>query len=221
MKVLAIELSSSRRSACAWNSEAGSIPETIWDEDVSGGRNSRALALVESALAAGGMERREVECLALGLGPGSYTGVRVAIAIAQGWAAGLGIRVAGVSSAEALARDSWREGVRGRTGIAFDAQRGELCVGWFEISETGVGKASPLKLISAAAFVSAQPADLVLRGPDLSKLLPPTLHHSSHPSARSIAELAVQKGIWTRPSELEPIYIRPDSYKTVADQAGR
>ena len=57
-------------------------------------------ALIDDALREAGVEREQIDCLAIGLGPGSYTGVRAAIAVAQGWQLARGIRLLGVSTAE-------------------------------------------------------------------------------------------------------------------------
>ena len=80
MKILALELSTSRRSAAVWDPASGRVGVAY----ENGGRNSRPVALVEAALREAGAERQEVSVLAVGLGPGSYTGIRIAIALAQG-----------------------------------------------------------------------------------------------------------------------------------------
>jgi len=49
------------------------------------GQDVPPLRLVERALAEAKVERGQIECVAVGLGPGSYTGIRGAIALAQGW----------------------------------------------------------------------------------------------------------------------------------------
>ena len=41
--------------------------------------------MIEEALREAGLEREQIEVLAVGLGPGSYTGIRVALSLAQGW----------------------------------------------------------------------------------------------------------------------------------------
>ena len=61
------------------------------------------LALVERALAQANCRREEIAVVAVGLGPGSYTGIRSAIALAQGWQLGRGVKTLGISSVECLA----------------------------------------------------------------------------------------------------------------------
>jgi tRNA threonylcarbamoyl adenosine modification protein YeaZ len=65
--------------------------------------------LVEEALRQARCEREEIETIAVGLGPGSYTGIRGAIALAQGWQLGRGVNVIGLSSVECLAAGAEQE----------------------------------------------------------------------------------------------------------------
>ena len=65
--------------------------------------------MIEKVLAAAKIEREEIEVLAVGLGPGSYTGIRVAISIAQGWQLARGVKLLGIGSAECLAAQAQAE----------------------------------------------------------------------------------------------------------------
>ena len=80
---------------------------------------SRALVLLEQALAAAGIGWAEVERLAVGVGPGGFTGLRIGIATARGLAQAHALELAPVSSLEALA--AGRE-----VAAAIDARRGEV-----------------------------------------------------------------------------------------------
>ena len=105
MKTLALEFSSSRRSVAV-------LVEGVMrgEAQEAGGRHTRAFALMDVALRAAKIEREEIELIAVGLGPGSYTGIRSAIAIAQGWQAAREVKLAGVNSVEAMASQAtWRD----------------------------------------------------------------------------------------------------------------
>ncbi len=65
---------------------------------------SRLLGLVDACLAAAGVERADLSAVACTVGPGSFTGLRVGLATANGLSAALGVPAAGVSTLEALAR---------------------------------------------------------------------------------------------------------------------
>ena len=78
MKILALEFSSARRGVAVV--DGGRVLGLAEGDGLAPG----PFALIESALRAAGVEREQIECVALGRGPGSYTGVRSAIALAQG-----------------------------------------------------------------------------------------------------------------------------------------
>ena len=99
MKILALEFSSEQRSVAIV--EDGKV---LGEARENTGRHTRAFALIEQALAEAKTEREQIDCIAVGLGPGSYMGTRIAIAIAQGWQLARDVKTTGVNSAEALTR---------------------------------------------------------------------------------------------------------------------
>ena len=79
MTILALEFSSPHRSVAVLR--ADSVVEAV----ETGGRGTNAFHLIERVLTESGVARGQIEVVVVGLGPGSYTGIRVAVAIAQGW----------------------------------------------------------------------------------------------------------------------------------------
>ena len=71
--------------------------------DVSGAHAERLMPMVEQALLAAGLDRSEIDRVGVGVGPGSFTGVRAGLSVARGIARGLNIPVVGVGSLRALA----------------------------------------------------------------------------------------------------------------------
>jgi tRNA threonylcarbamoyladenosine biosynthesis protein TsaB len=195
MTILALEFSSEQRSAAVARdgivlAEAGEI----------GGRDTNAFGLIEKVLAESKSGREEIEIIAVGLGPGSYTGIRAAIAVAQGWQLARGIKLLGISSVEAIAAKAQGEKIFGRINVAVDAQRGEFYLATWEISETARMKILPLKIVTAAEMDLLRRASEIIVGPETEKTL--------FPSAGSIARLAAQQRDIISNEMLMPIYLR-------------
>jgi tRNA threonylcarbamoyladenosine biosynthesis protein TsaB len=94
-------------------------------EEVLGERRSRAVTVLEdldALLRQAGAHTRELDGLAVGIGPGSFTGVRIGLATARGLSLALGVPVAGVSTLDALAA-----GAPGAVPV-IDARRAEVFV---------------------------------------------------------------------------------------------
>ena len=95
------------------------------DGEVLGERVSHASTLLEDIdglLSAAGAAPADLDALAVGTGPGSFTGTRIGLAVARGLALALDLPVAGVSTLAALAAGA--EGVL----PVIDARRGEVFV---------------------------------------------------------------------------------------------
>src|SRR5579862_7446553 len=118
MKILALEFSSPQRSvALVMPSEvSGTFIENEAIE--TGSQSNKPFEMIVEVLRQAGLGRERVDRVVIGLGPGSYTGIRAAIALAQGWQLGRGVPLQGISSAECLAAQAQSEGILGRVGVA-------------------------------------------------------------------------------------------------------
>src|SRR6185369_14571863 len=109
-----------------------------------------ALALIQHALNEAGIEREAIDTIALGLGPGSYAGIRAAIALAQGWQLACGVRLLGVSTVEGLATQAMAAGVVGSAHVVIDAQRREFYLASYELLQGDCRLTHPLQLVTEA-----------------------------------------------------------------------
>ena len=100
--------------------------------------NVQLVPSVVGLFKAHGLRRKDVGCVVCGLGPGSFTGVRIGVATAKGMARGLGVPLFGVCTLDAIAWEAWACGLRGRVGVVADAMRGEVYPARFELGEGGV-----------------------------------------------------------------------------------
>jgi tRNA threonylcarbamoyladenosine biosynthesis protein TsaB len=176
------------------------------DGEVLGERSSRAATVLEdidALLRQASAQTRDIGALAVGTGPGSFTGVRVGLATARGLALALGVPVAGVSTLDALAA-----GAPGAIPV-IDARRREIFV---LQGEPRVLAPEELELDPGALCVGngAVRYRSVLEAAGAE--VPPDRDERHLPRARFHAQLARDFG----PAEaVEPLYLRvPDADKT-------
>ena len=128
----------------------------------SPGHATRLLAMVAALLERAGVAWSELDRIAVGLGPGRFTGLRVGVATARGLAQSLSLPLAGVSTLEALAEAAAGQAGEGRDGVlpVIDALRGEAFAGAYllagasadgELSFAGPLAAEALQGIAAQA----------------------------------------------------------------------
>ena len=200
MTILALEFSSARRSVAL--ARGGVVlAEAVVQTDA---RSTDAFGLIEKVLAESKSLRQEIEVIVVGLGPGSYTGIRAAIAVAQGWQLATGVKLLGVSSADAIAAQAQAEKIFGRVNVVIDAQRGEFYLSAWEISATERKEISPLKIVSGAEKTARKNADEICVGPEAAQLI--------FPSAAVIARLVEGRNDFTAGEKLEPIYLRETNF---------
>lgn len=96
------------------------------------------LGMLQGLLDDAGLRLSELDAVAFGRGPGSFTGVRIAVAVAQGVAFGAGLPTVPVSTLAALAEGEYRRSGRRRILAALDARMGELYWGSFALGPEGV-----------------------------------------------------------------------------------
>jgi len=108
------------------------------------------LQMVEALLADAGIGLGQLDALAFGRGPGSFTGVRIAAAVTQGLGFGADLAVVPVSTLAGLAQGHHRlQGVT-RTIAALDARMGELYWGRYRLDEGGLMRLDGREQVAAA-----------------------------------------------------------------------
>ncbi len=208
MKILALEFSTARRGAAV--AVDGVVRGSATEQ---GGRETRAFAMIESALRDAGTQREEIECVAVGIGPGSYAGIRIAIAVAQGWHIARGVRLLGIAGADAVAQQAFESGMRGAMLAVLDAQRGEFFAAEYEVTDSEWHLRKPFALLSPEDERVARTAGKQFVRMDL--LEHPT-DRAMLPEAGTIARLASARNDFMAATELEPIYVRKAEFVKAA-----
>lgn len=124
--------------------------------------NTKLLPNIDEMMRSFSLSRDDLACVCVGRGPGSFTGVRIAMATAKGIASALGIALVGVSSQDAVAYNSWRSGGRGRLLVLGDAMRKEVYPATYELTDEGIKRLDGDTVIKADRFAaSGESADMV------------------------------------------------------------
>ena len=210
MKILALEFSSPQRSVAIVQGRTDARLPATSEVVESGARTTRAFGLIEESLRQAQLEREQVECLAIGLGPGSYVGIRVAIALAQGWQLAREVKILGLSSADGIAAQAQAEGLNGQVAVVIDAQRGEFYMATYELSSANWHQLQPLRLASLAEVQAEQQAGRLVIGPEATNWFP--AGRVIFPRASTLGRLALGRQNFVAGEKVEPIYLRETAF---------
>lgn len=147
---LAIETATAVTSVAVCNGEQLSIRQ----DGTARAQSRRIYELVRDALAESALTLGELDCVAFGCGPGSFTSLRVGAAAAQALAFGSSLPVCRVSSLEILAQGAARAHGAKAVAACLDARMGEAYFGLYVADEAGVLEAEISdRLVDPAGFV--------------------------------------------------------------------
>lgn len=193
----------------------------------SGRRHARTLVPEIGILLAGcDLTPREIDLVAVSIGPGSFTGLRVGVVCAKTFAYAVGCSLIGVDTFLAVA--SRQEDLH-RIWIIDDALRGDLFAGEYAAEDGQWGCVSPPRLIALADWRVGIDLETPVSGPGVDKLsaelagLRLATGELRSPHAREIAllgEASARAGRVDNPWTLEPLYIRRSAAEEKADQSG-
>ena len=202
----------------------------IGDRDLSreGRRHARTLVPeIRSLLENASLTPGDITTLAVSIGPGSFTGLRVGVACAKTWAWATGAGVVAVDTLNAVAHQA--ESTTSRLSVISDAQRKELFVATFNRCDDDTWqRCGEIGIVPIDAWIDELDPEQVVTGPAVLKLqdrltgrcrLEPSAQFL--PTALSVAELgasAAKAGaaadVWT----LEPTYLRRSAAEEKADR---
>jgi len=215
MNLLAIELSSQQGSV-ALMKDGALLGEEVWTEERT--QHNRLFTAIEKLLRDHSILGSSISAFAVGRGPGSFSGMRVAFAAAQAFALPDKKPVVAVASGAALALPVSREGAK-EIAVVGDARRGQVWFGLFNVEQASSlsgetdGDACPALVQSGGwSLVPCGeikiPEGVPVVSPDADRLrgVLPQLGRPCFPHARYIAELALSQKV---SEPLEPLYMHP------------
>ena len=233
MKLLALDTATEACSAALWID--GAVASR--DELPGRGHAERILPIIDALLAEAGLALGALDAIAFGRGPGAFTGVRIAVSVAQGLAYGAGLPTVAVSDLAALALQALERAAAERGGadealVCLDARMGEVYYGrarpserlGVELLEEGLAPpalalvaplAAGVARVGAGHGFSAYPALAARLGARLAACWPELL-----PRAAEVAALGARgfaAGLALPAEAAAPVYLRDQ----VASQSGR
>ena len=219
MLVLGIETSTPQTSV-AIGSEQGVIASALVSRGSS--HNEFLLPAVRFCLDQVGLGFRNLGGIAVSLGPGLYTGMRVGVATAKALAQSLSIPIIGMASLDLLAYDV-RYSSKGICAV-LDARRGEVFTAFYRSSPGGIQRMSPYRVEKPeqlAVGISSRPEEVLMIGDgalaymeifeELGSVVEVGTMSHAFPNARALVELALPRMYredFDSLYALKPLYLR-------------
>ena len=219
MRILAIDTATEACSVALWNDGTTFAHFELCPRE----HTQRILPLVRAALADADVKLTDLDALAFGRGPGSFTGVRIGIGIAQGLALGAELPMIGVSTLATMAQGAWRKTGATRVLAAIDARMGEVYWAEYQRDADGVWHGEETEAVLKPEAVSERLLQLdgswamVGTGwgawPELAANSPLTLTDGEMllPTAEDMLPIALQLFAaqkWVAVEQAEPVYLR-------------
>ena len=226
MRVLAIDTSTEALSI-ALRTERGTLERGL---STARGHAEQILSLIDAVLGEERVRLSQLDGIAAGVGPGSFTGVRISVAVAQGLSFGAGLPVVPVTSLEALAFPAIEAGAD-RVIACLDARMGEIYWGCFAadparglhaIGSLQVAAASRVRLPSADRYrgvgrgFTAYPELAALLGIDVDARAAAALPNAADMARLGALRLTAGEGL--DPADLKPEYVRDKVALTEAER---
>lgn len=209
MKILALDSATSACSAALW--QDGALRARRFAE-MARGQSEVLVPMVAEVMAEAGLGFADLDLLAVTVGPGAFTGIRIGLSTARALALAAGKQLAGIATAEAVAAAVPEAERQGRNVLAvLDSRREELWVQAFSPTLEPLGDIAALTPLEVAAL-DLGPVVLAGDASDLvAPLIPAATQASSAgaPDAAKVAALAARH--WAAGTALpaEPLYLRP------------
>ena len=224
MKLLAIDTST---EACAVGVSADDRHYTRFE--LTPRRHTECvLPWSDELLQRAGIAKRDLDAIAVGIGPGAFTGVRLAVSLAQGMALALELPIVPVSTLACIAQAQVHEGP---IAVLMDARMGECYAGFYRKTDGIVSAVAPERLLKPEHISLPFAGDWIGVGSALSSYaaqLPPELMAAfqridvsclPQPEALlQLAEYGFKHGAAVAPERIEPAYLRDKVALTIEER---
>lgn len=224
MNLLTLGVETSGQTGAVALRRGGQMVESISLQQTGRRHAQTLISEVDAMLRRASHATRQLDAVAVSIGPGSFTGLRVGVVFAKTLAYATGCRLAAVDTFRAIAAACPAD--VSEVFVVSDAQRGELFVGRYLLTDSGTGPQRQGEIVIEPAELfceriqqaASSRTDLAVSGPAAGtllfsssaavRILPEELRH---PRAEFVAELGEQQvlaGELCDPWQLEPFYLR-------------
>lgn len=188
----------------------------------------RLLPMVDELLKQANVELSDLDGLIFGQGPGSFTGVRIGIGVAQGLAFSAELPVVGVSSLQAMAQQAYEQHGQETVIAAIDARMSEVYNGYYTLDDNDIMQANKAEAVTSPELLEEQLSSMVTKpfyavgtGWDAyqDKISPSLLKLKTNdaspeilfPSAEAMLKIGIEQfkaGNGVTAEEAQPVYVR-------------
>lgn len=228
MKIIAIDTSTENCSVALLNEDS-----ITFKSEVAPQKHAEiVLEMLDSILKESSISKDDLDGLVLGIGPGSFTGVRIAASTVQGLALGLNLKVAKITSLEALAIEAVSKASASYVVSSIDARMGEVYIAVYKVEGSALTLLSDEKVLKpddAVAHLNQFVGDsenVVCAGSGVELLKKDGMKdypkQADFPQAQYLLNkgaelLSLGKGV--DPEEALPLYVRNEvTWKKVSEQ---
>ncbi|MBI3349669.1 MAG: tRNA (adenosine(37)-N6)-threonylcarbamoyltransferase complex dimerization subunit type 1 TsaB [Burkholderiales bacterium] len=191
--------------------------------------SARMLPEVKALLAGAGLGMADLDAVAFGEGPGAFTGLRTACAVAQGLAFGLGKPVLAIDSLMLVAEDARSQGAGDDVWVAMDARIGEIYAAHYRWADGAWRVVEPPALYRPEALSARWGYPAAAAGTALTEYADalgplPRAWPQAHSRAAALGALALaawQRGQARDAAEALPVYVRDKVALTTAEREQR
>ncbi len=218
MKILALETATDPGSIALWLD--GKVIARRCPDNLS--NSATLLPVAEEAIKEAGLGFAELDGIAFGMGPGSFTGLRVSCGVAQGLAFARDLPLLGVGTLDAMALASGGE----RVIVALDARMGEVYFGVFAsgVLQGSIGVYAPDSVpvpdstgwLACGNGLAAYPVLRERLSAVVAEWRPEIMPHAEF--VVRLAAPRIERGERIDPADAAPLYVRDKVAKTVAER---
>ena len=199
--------------------------DAVLERSSAGGAQASAtlIPLIQALLAEAGLKLRELDAIAFGRGPGSFTGLRTACSVAQGLGFGAGVPLLPIDTLQAVAEEARQRFGAQQVLALLDARMDQVYCAAYDFGANPAAAAEPQLLAPEQVIV---PPGFVLAGNAFEaygeRLPAAAARHPVLPSAAAMLRLApalLSAGCTVAPADAWPLYVRDKVAQTTAERA--